>query len=168
VEGRPLVVAEGDETLLTEAAAQLARVGWSLHIGWDPPSDAHGSRPRPCVCVGAVRTPRDERDALRVALRGYGLAVLVDGAEQHAAFLDDLTRLGRLEIRADRRPRQTFGEDVRQLLGLMARGATVAEAARQLHLSLRTAHRRLARARALLGARSTAEAVHRARSRGLC
>jgi DNA-binding CsgD family transcriptional regulator len=45
------------------------------------------------------------------------------------------------------------------LLGALARGCFVAEAAREAHVSLRTAHRRLHAARRTLGAATTAEAV---------
>jgi DNA-binding CsgD family transcriptional regulator len=50
----------------------------------------------------------------------------------------------------------------RQLLRLLADGLSVAEAAAFLHLSRRTAERRLAEARAVLGVATTAEAVLRA------
>jgi DNA-binding NarL/FixJ family response regulator len=49
-----------------------------------------------------------------------------------------------------------------QLLSLLGQGLTVREAARRLHLSRRTAERRLADARAALGAATNAEAVLRA------
>lgn len=47
----------------------------------------------------------------------------------------------------------------RRLLRLLAEGATLCEAARSLHLSRRTCARRLASAKAKLGARTTVEAV---------
>jgi DNA-binding CsgD family transcriptional regulator len=47
----------------------------------------------------------------------------------------------------------------RDLLALLADGQTLGAAARSLHLSRRTADRRLAGARAKLGVASTAEAV---------
>jgi DNA-binding NarL/FixJ family response regulator len=49
----------------------------------------------------------------------------------------------------------------RRLLELLERGLSVSEAARRLHLSRRTAERRLAAARAALGAARNAEAVAR-------
>jgi DNA-binding CsgD family transcriptional regulator len=45
---------------------------------------------------------------------------------------------------------------IRELLELMSAGSSLGDAAKQLHLSRRTADRRLAEARRLLGARSTA------------
>ena len=47
----------------------------------------------------------------------------------------------------------------RQILDLLADGASIAQAARQLYLSLRTANRRVAAARDALGVASTREAV---------
>lgn len=55
----------------------------------------------------------------------------------------------------------------RRLLGLLGRGLAVAEAAQRLHLSPRTAERRLAEARAVLGATTNAEAVLRAEGQEL-
>jgi DNA-binding NarL/FixJ family response regulator len=51
----------------------------------------------------------------------------------------------------------------RRLLELLGRGLSVSEAARRLHLSRRTAERRLAEARGALGAATNAEAVARVR-----
>ena len=53
------------------------------------------------------------------------------------------------------------------LLGFLGCGLSVHEAARQLQLSQRTAERRLAEARAALGAATNAEAVLRAGAHGL-
>ena len=58
-------------------------------------------------------------------------------------------------------------DEQRRLLALLGSGLSVREAARRLHLSPRTAERRLAEARASLGARTNAEAVHRAEGQGL-
>jgi DNA-binding CsgD family transcriptional regulator len=58
-------------------------------------------------------------------------------------------------------------DEQRRLLALLATGLSVREAARRLHLSPRTAERRLAEARAALGARTNAEAVLRADVRDL-
>jgi DNA-binding NarL/FixJ family response regulator len=55
----------------------------------------------------------------------------------------------------------------RALLGQLLGGATLGQAARALHLSRRTADRRLAAARAALEARTTAEALRRAAELGV-
>jgi DNA-binding NarL/FixJ family response regulator len=61
----------------------------------------------------------------------------------------------------------TLDEEQRRLLALLACGFSVPEAARRLHLSRRTAERRLAEARAALGATTNAEAVLRAEGQEL-
>ena len=47
----------------------------------------------------------------------------------------------------------------RRLLKLLAQGCTISEAADRLHISLRTAHRRLRAAREAMGVGSNAEAL---------
>ena len=56
--------------------------------------------------------------------------------------------------------------DARALIGRIAAGDTLGEAARALHLSRRTADRRLAQARRALGAERTVVAIARARRLG--
>jgi DNA-binding NarL/FixJ family response regulator len=69
---------------------------------------------------------------------------------------------------ADRRDvESSLDEEQRRLLALLAHGLSVPEAARRLHLSRRTAERRLAEARAALGATTNAEAVLRAEGQEL-
>ena len=63
---------------------------------------------------------------------------------------------------SSRDAQRALDEEQRRLLGLLARGLSVPAAARRLHLSPRTAERRLAEARAALGATTNAEAVLRA------
>jgi DNA-binding CsgD family transcriptional regulator len=58
-------------------------------------------------------------------------------------------------------------DEQRRLLALLGSGLAVREAARRLHLSPRTAERRLAEARAALGARTNSEAVLLAQGQGL-
>jgi DNA-binding NarL/FixJ family response regulator len=66
-----------------------------------------------------------------------------------------------------RPPEPPLDEEQRQLLQLLSDGLSLAEAAASLHVSRRTAERRLAEARAALGATTTAEAVLRARGQEL-
>jgi DNA-binding CsgD family transcriptional regulator len=58
--------------------------------------------------------------------------------------------------------------DERRVLQLMASGATLREAAVSLHVSRRTCARRLAAAKAKLGAQTTAEAVLRVARQRAC
>jgi DNA-binding CsgD family transcriptional regulator len=62
---------------------------------------------------------------------------------------------------------RALDDEQRRLLELLGRGLSVVEAARRLHLSRRTAERRLAEARSILGAATNAEAVLRARGQEL-
>jgi DNA-binding NarL/FixJ family response regulator len=64
-------------------------------------------------------------------------------------------------------PDSSLDEEQRRLLQLLREGFSVVEAARRLHLSRRTAERRLAKARAALGAETTAQAVLRAEGQEL-
>ena len=60
----------------------------------------------------------------------------------------------------------TIGDDARALIGRIAAGDTLAEAAHALHLSRRTADRRLAQARRTLGVERTVVAIAWARRLG--
>jgi DNA-binding NarL/FixJ family response regulator len=73
------------------------------------------------------------------------------------------TRAPRRE-RASRLRSAELDSEQGRLLALLAEGSRLAEAAASLELSQRTAERRLAAARSLLGARTTAQAVARATS----
>ena len=72
------------------------------------------------------------------------VAITLDRPER-LALREDLERLGDLTAPADR---HLLDDDQRDLLARLADGATVAEAARAVGMSLRTANRRLADARA--------------------
>jgi hypothetical protein len=107
------------------------------------------------------------RDYVRAAVealeRGVGLvvAVAVTGRDR-LALLEDLERVGRISSPVE--DGFVLDEGQRRLLALLADGVTVAVAAQQAGVSLRTANRRLADARARLGVDSTVEAVvHRDR-----
>jgi DNA-binding CsgD family transcriptional regulator len=74
---------------------------------------------------------------------------------------DDLRRLGELDHRIGERSDAgpELSADERALLAQLIAGRSLGEAARALHLSRRTADRRLASARRALGAASTSEAL---------
>jgi DNA-binding NarL/FixJ family response regulator len=101
--------------------------------------------------------------ALRLALDG---ASLVIHAVAPRAVLDrlyeDLRRIGPVEVVTAARPPgpgDLLDKDARELLRLLAQGLTLNDAADALHLSLRTANRRLADARRTLGVTTTLEAI---------
>ena len=107
--------------------------------------------------VGAVvDSATTAAELLRVVVRGADAAIRLDLPDD-AAFLDTLRRVADVRVAAA----PALDRDQRALLELLARGRTAGEAARQLGMSLRTAHRRLGAARLALGAANNAEAVAR-------
>lgn len=136
-----------------------------------------GGRPLPVQLVEAVAevlqagSPGELSDeptaaaALRATLEGNSLVIHATAPRQVLDRLyDDLRRLGPVDILAGEggfpvRGSFALGPEGLALLGLLAAGETLREAARQLHLSTRTADRWLARARATLGVATTAEVI---------
>jgi len=111
--------------------------------------------------TGAVRDEGDAAEALLAAVGGAGVVVHAR-AERDVIdrLVDDLRRLGPVDHRTEEpEPGPGLTADERRLLDALAQGKTLGEAAAVLHLSRRTADRRLASARQKLGAASTAEAV---------
>jgi hypothetical protein len=100
--------------------------------------------------------------------RGAGVLLPGPGApgglgDDHDVVLADARRLGAVVWPWSRPTPTPFGldPDTVRLLDGLARGWHVGAAARAANMSLRTAHRRLRRARESLGAATTAEAVGR-------
>jgi DNA-binding NarL/FixJ family response regulator len=102
-------------------------------------------------------------DALWIALRGG--SVLVHAMAERTTLdrlYEDLRRLGPVTVRTSPTPAARgalLDADEVALLGLLAAGRTLREAAVALHISPRTADRRVAGARAKLGVATTIEAV---------
>jgi DNA-binding NarL/FixJ family response regulator len=120
------------------------------------------------LCTGVVETAADARRAVLAALAGSDLVVDCRADREIAdAMCDDLRRLGRLDHRVMAAPDAVLGNDQRLLLSALAAGRSLSWAAQQLHVSKRTADRRLAAARTSLGAANTAEAIVTATRRGL-
>jgi DNA-binding NarL/FixJ family response regulator len=143
-----------------EAEVSAARARHTLQVGFAPPDPAR----RGVTCVGPLSGEDYERAALVAAAYGARLIALVDPTRISPGFLEDLSRLGRVEWRErEQTPCSVLGAEERSLLEHLAAGLSLAEAARRLHLSRRTADRRLQVARQALGAASTAEALVRLR-----
>ena len=145
---RPLVVVETGRAALDDARGELLAVGWSV-----------SSAPRAGdVLEIVVADDASAADAVLSAVAGQGLLV---EATAHRAVVDrlcdDLRRLGRLDHRVEAGP--VLSQDQHALLGLLAAGTTLGAAAERLHLSRRSADRRLAGARDVLGADSTPAAL---------
>lgn len=155
-----MCVIEGPADLAAEAAEDLAAVGWALAEGWERTGTG------PCVLTGVVTDQDDARDVVLAAVDGAGVVVharadraLVD------SLCDDLRRLGRLDHRVHEPTAPCLDAEQRELLALLANGASLGSAAARLHLSRRSADRRLAGIRTQLGVDSTGAAVAVRRAR---
>lgn len=120
------------------------------------------------VRAAHVTSPDEATLAVLAAVNGERLA-LVAAAERDVIdrLCDDLRRLGALDHRVGDSAGPRLSPDERALLAHLIGGATLGTAAKALHISRRTADRRLAAARTALGARSTAEAVALATKLGI-
>ena len=142
---------------------RLARDGWTLREGFALPDftwDVTASR---LVLHGRVADPNSLQLAVLAATRGAGIVAIADTATAVGrALVDDLSRLGAVHRGTDAEPSGTVTDlipEQRALLDRLAAGDTIAAAAAAEFLSLRTANRRIAEARALFGVRTTREAV---------
>lgn len=160
----PLVVlpATGDEEL-SESAAALTAEGWRVVEGVaNPPVDLE-----PSVCRAVLRDAGDCGSAVLAAAWGHGVLLGIGALPEPLAdrLLDDLARIGPLDRRrAPARP--ALDGEGESLLRLLSEGHSLGDAARSLHLSRRTADRRLAEVRRALGAETTAAAISRWRGQG--
>jgi DNA-binding NarL/FixJ family response regulator len=154
----PRLIVASSAAALEACVARLERAGVAVRRRWEAGD---------VVCAGSVRTRADAEAALLAALRGAGIvALLPEDPTLSASFFEDLRRLGPVDVAGepDVDPLERLAPEQRRLLELLAEGLSVAAAARRLYVSRRTAVRRLASARAVLGVRSTAEAVVFARA----
>jgi DNA-binding NarL/FixJ family response regulator len=160
---RPLVIVRNSPATVEERVAELAGEGWLVRRSWTLPWatwDADRSR---VVCTGEIAGGEDAAAALLAAARGAGVVVDANGdGDLVERFYEDLCRFGPVDYVCP--PRTTsesseLDEEQRRLLELLGEGLRLGDAARELHISRRTADRRLAAARRALGVRTTAEAV---------
>jgi DNA-binding NarL/FixJ family response regulator len=156
---RHVVATIGEATGVLRA---LVRDGWQTREGFalpDPAWDVTGAR---LVLYGRVPDDDTVQLAVLAAARGAGIVAVtdVDGSVGRA-LLDDLRRLGPVATGGtdDADPVARLVPEQRALLERLAGGDTIAAAAAAEFLSLRTANRRIAEARTLLGVRTTREAV---------
>jgi DNA-binding NarL/FixJ family response regulator len=156
---RHIVTSAGDaDTILR----RLLREGWTVREGFalpDPAWDVTGDR---LVLHGRVTDPDTLQLAVLAAARGTGIVAVCDPETSLGrALVDDLTRLGGVQHGPGDTgdPAADLVPEQRALLDRLAAGDTIAAAAAAEFLSLRTANRRIAEARALFGVRTTREAV---------
>jgi DNA-binding NarL/FixJ family response regulator len=156
---RVFIVIEGESSGSAVQSA-LAEIGRPAVMSWNGGPGV--------LCTGVVETAADARRVVLAALAGSDLVVDCRADREVAdAMCDDLRRLGRLDHRVITVPDPVLADDQRELLVALAAGRSLGWAAQQLHVSRRTADRRLAAARASLGAANTAEAIVTAGRRGL-
>ena len=159
----PIVVVEGSELDLRIATQELANAGWRLQSGFGPPHNDTGA-----VRTGIIHTASDAAEALVAALAGQGLVAQARAPRDVVdRLVDDLRHLGPVDHRIGRpHAAPPVEPEARAILGLLAEGQSLGEAAAILGISRRTADRRLARGRLALGTKRTTEAVARARRLG--
>lgn len=158
----PLVVIEGHAPATREqAVAAAVAEGWRVVEGWSEAGPG-------IVCTGFVDDDDAAQRAVLAAVAGGGLIVeATAGRELRDRLCDDLRRLGTVDHRVSDAAAPALSDEERTLLRLLLRGASLGEAAAALHLSRRTADRRLASARRALGCATTSEALVVARRMGL-
>jgi DNA-directed RNA polymerase specialized sigma24 family protein len=155
----PLVVA--DRALLPSGAREgLAAAGWRVEDGFALPAEPWDLTDRRWARAGVVADDDGLAAAVLAAARGVGVLAGCPDERRRARLVDDLGRIAPVEVLdLGPDPLAALDDDQRALLAALAEGASIAEAAGRLHLSTRTAERRLATARRSLGVRTTAEAV---------
>jgi hypothetical protein len=157
---RHVVASTGDaETVLR----RLTRDGWTAREGFALPDPAWDVTAAKLVLYGRINDADTLQLAVLAAARGAGIVAICDvESATGRALVDDLTRLGPVHQGVGAEPGDTVADLVpeqRALLDRLASGDTIAAAAAAEFLSLRTANRRIAEARALFGVRTTREAV---------
>lgn len=161
-----------DTTLdATAVLRRLARTGWTTREGFEigeQPWDLTETR---LTLFGRVSDSATARLALLAAVRGAGVVAITDRTSDIGqALLADLRRIGPVGTDPgtdlDEQPTSPtpgggpqLAPEQRALLDRLAAGETIAAAAASEFLSLRTANRRIAEARAAFGVRTTREAV---------
>jgi hypothetical protein len=159
----------GTWTDATTVLRRLTRDGWTTREGFaltDAAWDVSAAR---LVLFGRVNDLETAELVVYAAARGAGVVVVADATgEAGRALIDDLSRMGPVFRDPEAEPERTaLGGDAmarlipeqRALLERLANGETIAAAAAAEFLSLRTANRRIAQAREVLGVRTTREAV---------
>jgi DNA-binding CsgD family transcriptional regulator len=163
---QPLMIVQGPEDALAAVVAEVRAGGAGVRRGWESSATIPAGRLEGTVFTGVIATDEEASAALLLAARGAGLVVAVhettaEGAPLLPRFFEDLRHLGPVTLRGVEPlvPSASLDPEQAALLELLARGTSVADAARELHVSRRTAQRRLVAARQALGVRTTAEAV---------
>ena len=159
---RHVVTNPGDADIVLR---RLMRDGWVVREGFALPDPAWDVARTRLILHGRIDDEEAARLAVLAAARGAGIVAVCDPESPLGrALVDDLARLGPVYHgpATDTAPANAVADLVpeqRALLDRLAAGDTIAAAAAAEFLSLRTANRRIAEARALFGVRTTREAV---------
>jgi DNA-binding NarL/FixJ family response regulator len=157
---RHVVATTGDADAVLR---RLVRDGWTVREGFALPDPAWDVSAARLVLHGRVSDQDSLQLAVLAAARGAGIVAVCDTETPIGrALVDDLSRLGPVHHGVGSEPGDAVADLVpeqRALLDRLASGDTIAAAAAAEFLSLRTANRRIAEARALFGVRTTREAV---------
>lgn len=154
----PLVVVRSAAEA-ADKAAKLRAAGFRLVEDFDLPAHPWHLGEQRLVCVGELRSAADVPAAVLAAARGAGVVVFGGTDDAVARLSDDLRRVGEFSLGSSWDPLDLLDGEQRRLLELLAEGHSVRAAAAACFLAPRTATRRLAVARAALGAASNAELV---------
>ncbi|MGI8679555.1 MAG: helix-turn-helix transcriptional regulator [Jatrophihabitans sp.] len=145
----PLIVVE-HPSVHRAVADEVVGAGWALQ----PP----GGPVDPASIVSAVVADgSDAQAAVLLAIRGRGLLIRAR-AERGVVddLVEDLSRIAPV-LFFDDASAIRLDPDTWRLLHALADGVTVSVAARTLHLSIRTANRRITEARDVMGAQTRAQ-----------
>jgi hypothetical protein len=157
---RHVVATTGDADAVLR---RLVRDGWAVREGFALPDPAWDVTATRLVLHGRISDQDSLQLAVLAAARGAGIVAVCDTETPIGrALIDDLSRLGPVHYGVGTDPGDAAADLVpeqRALLDRLASGDTIAAAAAAEFLSLRTANRRIAEARALFGVRTTREAV---------
>jgi DNA-binding NarL/FixJ family response regulator len=157
---RPLILTSDDQSFQA-TIDEISAIGWDIRRDWRLAEREWSVSDARVVCCGLVATFDDVSAALLAAVRGAGVVARVEpDAEPTRRLLEELRSLGPVEERA--RQHGDAGElslEQLELCRLLGLGLSLADAATQLHLSRRTAFRRLADVREALNVETTREAV---------
>ena len=164
-----VMVVEGPPGCTDHEVERLRAAGVRIVDGFRPPPQADGA-----VCVGVVDSEAAAIEALLAVLAGAGL--VAEARADRATvdrLVDDLRRRGPVDHRvagpvgvAGAGADLALSIEGRAILGMLAMGLSLGEAAHVLGLGRRTADRRLAEARRALGVTRTIEAIAKARRLG--
>lgn len=140
---------------------RCAAAGWSAHRGFALLEPAWDLAERRLVCHGSVGDEHTASQAVLAAARGAGVVAVAAGplALSLAADLKRVGPLGLTPGKTEAADGLDLDAEQRALLARLAAGSTIAAAAEAEFVSLRTANRRIAGARASLGVKTTREAV---------